>query len=160
MKKMNNKGFMLAETLVVTSFVAGVLIFLFIQFTNLSKNYEDNYKYNTVENLYALEDVRDFIIEKEHNISITLDEMGDKDYIDISNCNIFEDDKDYCAKLFELVNVEQVIVAKNSFDKSNFDSSNRDLVAFAKKINITGKEQFRLIASFKDSTFATLRFGG
>jgi len=159
MKKMNNKGFMLAETLVVTSFVAGVLIFLFIQFTNLSKNYEDNYKYNTVENLYALEDMKDFIVEKELNLNIISEELRDKEYVDVSSCNIFED-KDYCVKLLELENINQLIIAKNSFDRKDFSNSDKEFETFVRKINIGGKEQFRLIASFNNSTYATLRFGG
>ena len=38
MKKKNTKGFMLIETLIVTVFVAGVLIFMFIQLTILMNN--------------------------------------------------------------------------------------------------------------------------
>ena len=49
MNKINNKGFVLAETLIVTSFVAGVLLYLFIQFSNLNKNYNNSFKYNTIE---------------------------------------------------------------------------------------------------------------
>ena len=61
MKKLNSSGFMLAETLIVTTFVAGILIFLFIQFTNLGKAYDDSYIYNTTEGLYALEDIKKYI---------------------------------------------------------------------------------------------------
>ena len=60
MKKNSNKGFVLAETLIVTTFVAGILFFMFVQFTSLSKNYNDSYKYNTVEDLYALRNIRDY----------------------------------------------------------------------------------------------------
>lgn len=158
MKKMDNKGFMLAETLIVTSFVAGVLIFIFIEFTNISKNYEDNYTYNTVEDLYALEDIRDYILEDDLAITNIEDELSNKDYIEISNCSI-AGDKDYCLKLFELVNVDQVIISKNKFDKSKFNNSDKNLEAFVKKISIKGSEVYRLIVSFKNSTYATLRFG-
>lgn len=158
MKKVNNKGFMLAETLIVTAFVAGVLIFLFMQFTNISKNYEDNYTYNTVESLYALEDIKDYLLEDDLAIIAIDEELSNKDYMSITSCSIFKD-KDYCLKLFELENIDQVIVAKNSFNKSSFENEDKNLLAFAKKISITGTEEYRLIASFKGSTYATLRFG-
>ena len=59
--KKNNKGFMLIETLIVTTFVAGVLLFLFFQLTSLNNSYTEYYNYNTTEGLYALEDVKDYI---------------------------------------------------------------------------------------------------
>lgn len=158
MRKINNDGFMLAETLVVTSFVAGVLIFLFIQFTNISKNYEDNYTYNTVDSLYALEDIKDYLLEDSIAFSTIETELNNKDYINITNCSIFENN-DYCLKLFEIENVDQVIVSKNNFNKNNFENNDIDFLTFVKKISVKGNEKFRLIASFKNSTYATLRFG-
>ena len=73
MQKKNSNGFMLAETLIVTIFVAGVLIFLFIQFSSLSKSYEESYIYNTVEGLYSLNGFNNLL--KEKNISIYLIEL-------------------------------------------------------------------------------------
>lgn len=157
MKKINNNGFMLAETLIVTAFVAGVLIFIFIQFTNVSKNYEDNYSYNTVESLYALEDIKDYILEDTLFLGKIENELSDKEYMNVS-CDMFSD-SDYCSKLFELENVDQVIVARNNFNKNNFDNYDKNVSTFVKKISITGDENYRLIASFNNSTYATLRFG-
>ena len=39
MKKMNNRGFLLVESVVVTTFVLTVLVFLFVQFKNLCVNF-------------------------------------------------------------------------------------------------------------------------
>ena len=115
MKKRDNKGFMLAETLIVTVFVAGVLIFLYIQFSNLSNSYDQSFQYNTVEGLYALEDVKKYIetdssIKKYINSNI--DSLG---YIDITNCDKFTDEN-YCLKLFELENIDKIIITHNSIN--------------------------------------------
>lgn len=157
MKKMNNRGFVLAETLVVTTFVSGVLIFLFIQFTNISKNYENNYTYNTVDDLYALEDVKDYILTDYVALNNIESELDSSEYINISDCSMF-DNKDYCLKLFSIENIDEIIVTKNYFDKNEIINLNQNLLDFIKKINGTNDESYRLIASFKNSTYATLRW--
>lgn len=158
MKKMNNRGFVLAETLIVTSFVAGVLIFLFIQFTNISNNYETSYKYNTVEDLYALQDIRDYIYSDSEAFNTISNELVTNEFLNITDCGIFLD-KDYCLKLFELEGVDQVIVSNNYFNYNNFSNIDSNLSAFVKKISSSGEESYRLIVSFKNLTYATLRFG-
>ena len=63
MNKMNNKGFLLAESLIVTTFVLTVLIYLFSQFKNLMIEYKKTYQYNTVEDIYNLGSVGKFIYQ-------------------------------------------------------------------------------------------------
>ncbi|MBR6690703.1 MAG: hypothetical protein IKL65_05170 [Bacilli bacterium] len=127
MKKKNNKGFMLAETLVVTAFVAGVLIFLFIQFSNLSNAYDDSYIYNTSEGLYALEDIKDYINSDTAAKTYVEKSLDSVDYIDISDCSIFSDKK-YCENLFEIENIENIIIANNIDDYDNYFDSYSNLV--------------------------------
>ena len=158
MKKKNNKGFMLVETLIVTVFVAGVLIYMFIQYSNLSENYQNTYKYNTVEKLYALEDVRDYILSDDEVVSYIDMSLRDSLRLDISNCAMFKD-VNYCKKMFELENIDKIIITNNLIDKNAFSDYTQDIIDFVNKIKPEGKEGYRIIARFKDSTFATLRFG-
>ncbi len=158
MKKKNNKGFMLVETLIVTVFVAGVLIYMFIQYSNLSKNYQITYKYNTVEKLYALEDVRDYILSDDSVVSYIDISLSDSPRLDISNCAMFKD-INYCEKMFELENIDKIIITSNIIDKSAFSDYTQDIIDFVNEIKPEGHESYRIIARFKDSTFATLRFG-
>lgn len=158
MKKLNNKGFMLAETLIVSTFVAGVLIFLFIQFTNLGKAYDDSYIYNTPEGLYALEDIKEYIntdLDVQLYIEQNIETMK---YIDLTNCDLFTN-KDYCTNLFRLENIDKIFITTNTFDKQIIKDYSEDFSAFINKIVSEGNEKYRLVASFKNSTFATLRLG-
>ena len=50
--KKNEKGFVLLETLIVTTFVVSTLIFLYTQFSNIKTSYDASFRYNTVEGLY------------------------------------------------------------------------------------------------------------
>jgi len=157
MKKINNKGFSLVETLVVTIFIATVLIFLFIQFSNLNSSYEDSFKYNTVEGLYALEDIKEYL-ENDFEYQLIENELSSKNYIDISDCSIFLDET-YCQKLLEFENINNIVVAKNLDSYENIFTNSKEFIEFSSKINNKGKEKYRIIASFNDNTFATIRFG-
>lgn len=153
MKK--NSGFVLAETLVVTTFVAGVLIFLFVQFTSLSKNYEDAYKYNPVEGLYSARTIKDYIKSDFANIET---KINDSDIVDLKDCSLFTEKK-YCLKLFELENIEKIFLVKNKFDKDIFVGYDNTFKKFINKIQPEGEEKYRLLVEFSNSSYATIRFG-
>ncbi len=157
MKKINRMGFMLAETLLVTAFVAGVLIYAFIQFTNLNKNYEYSYMYNSINELYLLEDVKDYILSDNNSLEKIKSGLISSDYVELNDCSIFTD-KEYCKKLFDIINIDNIIVA-NNYIKNDVTYHDEDFTTFIHKINGSGDSEYRLIASFKNSTYATLRFG-
>lgn len=149
---------MLAETLIVTVFVAGVLIYLYIQFSNLNKSYEDSYMYNTVEGLYALDDVKAYIesdVQVLEYIDTNIEELK---YIDITDCSLFAD-IDYCVKLLELENIESIFITTNQVPYESIIQYNEEFTTFINRINKEGIEKYRIVAEFNNSTYATLRFG-
>lgn len=155
--KKKNKGFMLAETLIVTTFVASVLIFLFIQFTKLSSSVETSYDYNTVEGLYALDDIKEFVRSDSNFMDSLYNDIDSSVYIDITDCSLFSDSA-YCLKLFEVENIDKIFVTTNKISSpiTEYDNNFTD---FINKIKQEGQEPYRIVASFKNSTFATIRFG-
>lgn len=158
MKKISNRGFMLAETLVVTTFVSGVLIFLFIQFTNLSKNYNESYMYNTIDDLYSLRNIRDYVISDTSAFSIIEDTISNNSYIEITDCSVFSQ-TNYCLTLFELENIDKIFISNNEFDKDLFFNYDDNFKKFINRINPEGTEKYRILAQFNDFTYATIRFG-
>ena len=159
MKKKFNKGFMLVETLVVTSFVAGVLIFMYIQFSNLNNKYNESYEYNTVEGLYSLENIRDYIESEEESgaLESIIEALSSNSIIDIKDCSLFTNKK-YCKKLFDLENLKNIYAIKTHSSYGQDISEN--LKKFMNKIGSIEEELgYRLIAEFNDETFATIRFG-
>lgn len=61
--KKRQKGFMLVETLVVSTLVSTVLIALYLQFNNIVRNYDREFRYNNVDNLYATQNIENFILQ-------------------------------------------------------------------------------------------------
>jgi len=158
MKKKCNSGFMLAETLIVTLFVATVLLFMFIQFSNLSKTYNESYTYNSVEDLYSLKNVKTYIENDSNALSYIKTNVTYKKKLDISNCEIFTD-KEYCLKLFELEQIDKIIVTTNKVNYDLFKNYKTKFKKFINKIGKQGEQKYRIIASFNKETFATIRFG-
>lgn len=185
MEKQNNKGFLLAESLIVATFVISVLIFLFVQFKNLAGDFDKSFKYNTVENLYALDNIKTYLQEnsnKEHTLATLLSEQN-KPYISIynkneNNCLSINDSEKYlrgtgyCAELMEQQNIKNVIFTYSeiggenglkSYLRNNLSSDgiSENMKNFILKVNdLKGiKKTFRLIAQFNDGSFATFNVG-
>lgn len=158
MKKINSKGFMLAETLIVSVFVAGVLIFLYIQFFNLNNSYDESYMYNTVEGLYSLQDIREYIKKDGKVLEYIKTNIDTLKYIDITDCSLFKN-SDYCLNLFKLEKIKYIFITTNSVPKDYIRIYNDEFYNFISKINYQGNEKYRIVAAFYDSTYATIRFG-
>ena len=177
MKKTSNCGFVLLETLVVTVFISGVLVFLFTQFTSLNRKYEESYNYNAVEDIYALSNIYSYIKEDEFFYNQIVSNLDG--YINIKDCE-FSTNIEFCKKLFEYEEIDALLVTKNKFDKSDMIDFDEDIMDFIDKIQPKGSEKYRLIAKFKHNvkakildesdnsykdktfeyyTFATIRFG-
>ena len=158
MKKMNKKGFMLAETLIVTTFVASVLIFLFIQFSNLNNSYGKYFIYNTTEGLYSLNQVKIYIQSDSDFMDYIEEHVNQNSYLNITDCSLFTN-PDYCLRLFNLIEVDKVYVLYNSSSYNSINLDSKSVTEFVKSINTPGTDTYRLVASFNDGTFATVRFG-
>ncbi len=152
--KKNNRGFMLVETLIVGLFVATTLIYLYIQFSNLNRSYSDSFKYNTVEGLYALKDVREYIVLNQESIE---DEIFDNNYT-LDPCSILPDEE-YCRALLSKENINTIIITYNEVSNSNIPTDlDQNFLDFINKIEPVGQEEYRIIASFNNKTYATIRF--
>ena len=66
--KLNNKGFMLAEVVVVSVVLATVLVTLFSGLMNVSSAYETRNRYYDVDSLYAAMDINDILIKNESSL--------------------------------------------------------------------------------------------
>lgn len=143
MKKKSQKGFMLVETLVVTTFIAGVFIFLFIQFSNLNKNYKSSFKYDTVEGKYALKDIEDYLKADTKFRFKIVHYMNLNEYLNITECSteLFIN-TNYCKKLFELENVKTVIILNKDFKPTSKNKISEDIKEYFNKINKKNTNNF------------------
>lgn len=162
MKKNNNLGFMLIETLLVSTFVLGVLTYLYMQFSALKRSYSDNFKYDTIPALYGIKNLNQYIL---NNGGYSGMQTSDEGWIKFE-CSYLTTTKEKCNSFIEALEIEKIyLVNDNIFkDKINTELSifNNDdeLYHFARKINFdTDSEDnnnYHLIVKYSDNTFSTI----
>lgn len=164
--KNNNRGFLLAESLVVSTFVLTVLILLYIQFSNLTTNYKNSYNYNNVESIYDLSSVSSYLLDNNYNLSEQLTES--KPYVIVykdGSCNSEAGIVDsFCDSLIRKMDAKTIIytssdisIIKNyisSHDDSNINQKLRDFISRVETNTVLNKG--RLFAEFNNDTYATI----
>lgn len=162
MKKIKKNGFMLIETLLVSTFVLGVLTYIFLHFSALNRSYEDSFKYNTVPALYGAKNINQLIV-----VSSAYDTL--KNQVQANNlgyiqfeCTIVSNTST-CINLFNDLNVEKVYFVNDLVFKDNVNTNNaifsndNELYHFARKIGYSeDSKDYRLIVKYNDNTFATI----
>jgi len=172
MKKLNNKGFLLVETIVVATFTLTVLIALFLQFKNLLVSYNGSYNYNTVEGIYNLNAVKDYVMQYQNSENPLNKQLKSSNvpflvlYKDGScNTELETAGLNYCDELMKLGNFETVIFSSSdptklkeylkSNENANISEEMKNLIKRLEKVD----NQNRLVAEYKDGTLATIVFG-
>ena len=161
-KKSLNNGFMLTETLLVSIFVCGVLIFFYVQFSTLSKNFSYSFSYNTVEKLYALEDIRTYLLFDEiyySDIKTQIDESGMVDLIKSESLVVSY--PLYFNELIDKLDIKSILITKDFIPNVNIDEYSIKFQRFIKLIKGDKESSnYRILAEFNDNKFSTITING
>ena len=180
MKKKNNKGFLLVETLLVATFAASTMLFIFVQLRRITTEYNRSFSYNTVEGIYATNQINDYILNNgyekiaeymtnriEGDVTVT-----PEPYVilyDGNSCSsVYLDEVDYCNHLMSLLNVKMVVMTyadlsfkdfrKNIDSYDVFDNNLKRFIKYIKyDVGDSELSKRRTIVSFKDDTYASLK---
>lgn len=184
MKKGKN-GFMLVETLIVSTLVSTVLVVLYVQFNNIIKNYNKNFDYNSVGSLYAANNIKKFIFQDNNgnfytNLKSYLNQsiVSDSNYYlkvlttcDDNYSNAYRTNScEKFSKLTSFYGIKQIIFTMEYIDLKDSDYTelnSPNFVTFIKNIN-TNKDavidennnpvyDYRIIIEFENNKFATLK---
>jgi uncharacterized repeat protein (TIGR02543 family) len=168
MKEKN--GFALFETLVVSTFILGTLIFLYIQFSSIKRNYSTSFTYNTVPGLYHAKTLVSFLEEDGYtyyDYELNKTSNGDKGYIKINDCHGSE--RTLCSSLTKSVDAKNILFVGNNISilQSNLSTSNYDTSTFSGEfrkfilsLETTEKGGYnRIIVEFNNHTFACINIG-
>lgn len=168
--KKNNRGFLLAESLVVSTFVLTILILLYVQFSNLTTNYKNSYNYNNVESIYDLSSVASYLKTNGFDLSSKLTKS--KPYVIVyenNSCNMDAGIIDtFCDNLINKMDAKRIIYTSSDInliqkyvsenDDSNINQSLRDFILRVETTPVQNKG--RLFAEFNNGTFATIVIDG
>lgn len=163
MKKSLKRGFVMAETIIVSIVVLTALIILYTQFISINNSYYRSFRYNTVDDLYAVNNIKEFILNQGiENITNSLD--SDK-YIDLTNCSTsYFKEFAYCENLLKILDVKTLLFTYEDVSgiKDTLISDNpysEGLFSFIKTISSDKNNKYRLIVEFNNDRYATLKIG-
>lgn len=167
MKKNNSLGFMLIETLLVSTFVLGVLTYLYMQFSALKRSYNDSFKYDTIPALYGTKNLNQYIINNGGYNKIVTESIKESEPYKSSGYTEFSctslDSATTCS-FIDVLEIEKVYLVKDNVFKNKINTNleifyrDDELYHFVKKINFDNKDDnsYHLIAKYRDNTFATI----
>lgn len=139
--KKNNKGFMLAEVFIVSSFVLGVLVYMFIQTNSIIRNFNRSFSYNTVSGLYITNEVAKYVKKNDTN-----------NYCTGVNIIKYEDNNTW-NNLKKSSNINTVIIGNlndikaNATSKTEISPKAQDFIKFLEE-----KDKCVIIIEFDDKT--------
>ncbi len=153
MKEKYKKGFVLVETIVISSVVMGILLILYSQLNMINNNYNKILNYNNIDELYLTSNVIKFL--KSDNLNSLLND----NYTDISACETtLIDEYAYCENLFSNANIVSVIVTngdlvalENELDTLKYSDKFEEFINYLQPI-----EGHYVIVEFEQEQYAAL----
>ena len=167
---MNNKGFMLAEVVIVSTILLTTIVGLYSGFANTYKAYELRNSYYDAKTIYGLKNLEDFLIDE--MLLTNLVSNNNFSYVEI-NADTFSDDyyKAFLEKFSTTYNIKNIYLVK--YDETiitNFsNNSNEELKDYLDFYIERTKEEnssyifddslysYLLVSVTNDDTYSSLR---
>lgn len=162
----NNKGFMLAEVVIVSAILITTLTSLYAGFARVYKAYEERSSFFDIDSIYALKNIEDTLIDNMefNNIIKTIDANN---YVYYNNEELISDNyiNSYLKSIMTNYNIEYFYITEYSMyaiDKIiNINSSNivfNDfLIYLENNLVFNNSYKYILVSKTVDGRFAYLR---
>lgn len=163
----NNKGFMLAEVVIVSAVLITTLTSLYVGFSKVYKAYQERSEYFDTDTIYALKNIEDMLID-EDVFNYLAGSIGIDNYMDISNIDLILSPyiKNYINTIMDNYNIDKCYlveydkVALYNFIWPNYSPKLELYVEYIIKNTDEDdwlKYQYIFIAETKSGKFAYLR---
>lgn len=154
-----SRGFALVETLIVSTIIATILIYVFVQFNALQSKYNESFKYNDVDDLYKLDSIKSYIDSLDNTAKtniitkITSDDIIIMDNEDNTYTNItyLDNQNDLLTNL----GIKTLILTKADINNVDTNSLSKNVKNMIKKID-NKSHNYRIIAEFNNGNAATI----
>ena len=162
----NNKGFMLAEVVIVSAVLITTLVSLYAGFANVYKAYEERSSFFDTDSIYALKSIEDTLID-EGLFNNIINEINTSNYVSYLAENLTDDSyiNSYLKELLGNYNIEYFYITK--YDNASLTTiieSDTDNIVFndfltylQKNLNFDDNYNYIFLSKTKDGRFAYLR---
>lgn len=155
----NSKAFALVETLIVSTIIATILMYVFVQYNKVESKYDETFAYNDVDNLYKLDGIKGYINSLDSTSITTITTKIDSDDIIImdknddtyTNIEYLDNQVDLLANL----DIKTLVLTKADINNVDTSSLSVTLKNMIKKID-NKSDNYRIIAEFNNGECATI----
>lgn len=153
MKKLNNKGFGLVETLIVAVFVMSIISLIFVNFYPLIGEYEKREVYDDVDGKYAAYWMKTLFEDNLPN-DFSDSSINDTNTYYTFDCDNLFSNISTCTNLKDKLNVKNMYITKYNITKfkdtvkssSAFSNSFKEYINYLPKYtNSSGNDKYRII---------------
>ena len=155
----NSKAFALVETLIVSTIIATILMYVFIQFNKVESKYDESFAYNDVDDLYKLDSIKGYINSLDNSIITNITTRIDSDDIIImdknedtyTNIEYLDNQNDLLSNL----DIKTLVLTKADINNVDISSLSAALKSMIKKID-NKSDNYRIMAEFNNGDCATI----
>ena len=157
MKK--SEGFALIETLVVSLVVATIMIYIYVQYTSLQNKYDESFRYNDVDNLYQLNELKEYINSMPNSYKEDiLNEIDNHSvYIINKNNNEFTNASDYESNIYDSLKIKTIVITYAEVEDIDTSNLSNNIKNILKRVNNKSANQ-RIIVEYENGAVATITF--
>lgn len=156
---LDTKGFLLMETLLVSLTIAGILLYMYVQYSRITDSYHRLSNYNSVEKLYRAGNLKKLLIIGDEDSFYNEVDVGMyppnsykekiKGVYKLENINFTTNN----TKILDNLDVEGAYIVKGDADLTKVDAT---FGPFLKALPTVGKDDYQLIVKYKDGEFAAI----
>ncbi len=160
---MNNKGFVLVESIVASVFVLGLFTFIIANILPLIADYDEGTYYDSIDSIYDAHMIGKMILKNpDQRVANLVSFPVDKDYyvFDGTDICMYLSNSSYCRTLLsrDYLDVKKIIITNyeisDAFITASkvFDRATRDYISKMQRYNNTGYvgDNRRIIVAFND----------
>lgn len=161
MKKDKQRGFLLAESLIVSTFVLGVLVFMYIQIRSVMNGFDRSFSYNTVPGIYVSNEISKFMKNVNYDVLTTAVDNNGYVVLTSSPSSYYRDYLTIWNGMIKSANVKTIILSKadlsvlvNSLN-SNFSDRFSEYIKTFSTDEITAG--YRLFIEYNNDTYSSIK---
>lgn len=157
--KKSKAGFLLVESLIVSTFISVTLLYVYTHFKVVYDSYNTSFKFNTINSLYKANNIKSFL-----NLSLDpaiFPVVDTSEVVNLETCPVaYVSNTEYCNSLFLKMDIKKLyLITEDITDFKVIVSTNvsysQNLENFLDYIR-HGLTGYRLIAEFNDGTIASI----
>lgn len=162
--KLNKKGFMLAEVIVVSVILIATLVGLFTGFNKMYSNYKERNSYDNVDALYAAKSIKDFLIDQTKLNELIKNTVSFNNITNSTSISLSEYETTLYNNIKEEYDIKNIYFSVYNINNIEFDTTNNTLTSYLaylrKDSNLTKSNYaYRIVVQTNKNNFSTIGLG-